>query len=280
MHGAGKVCVGEDYPNQLLKSMWIFQVNCFGILADMKSMHQYREKEEEKAIFIQSSQNPFPRPALVKKALLFLAWDFFGEAILWGSIGDTNGDFYGILETKISCLLQCTYLLIITGIHAIFPRPSEGHKDLLFKMTNMEEYMANLPATENPRHLPMFLLVALLLLLVPNYRTPAVIILEVRRNNTDKAFKLIRWYMWNDNLNSSDPILVRANEARLKCTTDVHFNKSPEKETVANLLGYLVPKFLWEGIRKSELQKMLHTNFHSRVFKVKEDAMVRAVTNI
>ncbi|OAD74079.1 hypothetical protein PHYBLDRAFT_144539 [Phycomyces blakesleeanus NRRL 1555(-)] len=110
-------------------------------------------------------------------------------------------------------------------------------------------------------------------------RIPASIASEISCENKDKVFKLIRGYMRKDKFTFNYPALVSANEAKPRWETDVFFNRSPNKEIVANLLGYLLPKFVGQGIKTSEFRTMVHTNFRNTACKDREDPMVRAATN-
>ncbi|KAL0081738.1 hypothetical protein J3Q64DRAFT_1823618 [Phycomyces blakesleeanus] len=85
--------------------------------------------------------------------------------------------------------------------------------------------------------------------------------------------------MRRDKFTSNDPALVSANEAKPRWEMDVFFNISLNKEIVANLLGYLLPKFVGQGIKTSKFRTMVHTNFQSTTRKDREDPMVRAATN-
>ncbi|OAD70956.1 hypothetical protein PHYBLDRAFT_148175 [Phycomyces blakesleeanus NRRL 1555(-)] len=144
----------------------------------------------------------------------------------------------------------------MTGIRPIPPYPSEEYKDLLAKMPSV----LDLDKTMNPKHLPLFLLVVLLL--------PPVLLTEFLMASPLKSAVKRKTRSF---LNSSNPAIFSANEAKLKWTTDVHSNKSPNKKTVANLLGYLIPKFAGEGIKKSKFRVMLHIKFRGRIRKVRKD---------
>ncbi|OAD74863.1 hypothetical protein PHYBLDRAFT_144221 [Phycomyces blakesleeanus NRRL 1555(-)] len=80
--------------------------------------------------------------------------------------------------------------------------------------------------------------------------------------------------MQRDKFTSNDPALVSANEAKPRWETDVFFNRSSNKTIVANLLGYLPPKFVGQSIKTSEFRTMVHTNFWSTTRKDREDPVV------
>ncbi|KAL0079604.1 hypothetical protein F4703DRAFT_1932655 [Phycomyces blakesleeanus] len=110
-------------------------------------------------------------------------------------------------------------------------------------------------------------------------RIPAGIASEISCENKDKVFKLIQEYMRRDKFTLNDPALVNANKTKPRRETDVFFNRSPNKKIVANLLGYLLPKFVGQGIKTSEFCTIVHTNFQSTTRKDREDPMMRAATN-
>ncbi|KAL0077318.1 hypothetical protein J3Q64DRAFT_1840240 [Phycomyces blakesleeanus] len=177
----------------------------------------------------------------------------------------------------------------MTGIRQIASNSSDEYKNLLAKMKEMEKSMVDVCGELTTMHKAICAgfgqgIGSQTSASVPFdnpsvaassiVRIPAGIASEISCENKDKVF-----YMRRDKFTSNDPALVSANEAKPRWKTDVFFNRSPNKEIVANLLGYLLPKFVGQGIKTSEFHTMVHTNFRSTTHKNREDPMVRAATN-
>ncbi|OAD72635.1 hypothetical protein PHYBLDRAFT_73365 [Phycomyces blakesleeanus NRRL 1555(-)] len=95
----------------------------------------------------------------------------------------------------------------MSGIHPISLRPSEGHKDLLFKMTKIKEFMASVRGELTTMHAATRVVFGqysdgrfhtsayvsfggILITAGLTDRIPVVIPPEFRRNHIDKAFDL------------------------------------------------------------------------------------------
>ncbi|KAL0088991.1 hypothetical protein J3Q64DRAFT_1832754 [Phycomyces blakesleeanus] len=182
----------------------------------------------------------------------------------------------------------------MTGICQIAPNSSDEYKNLLVKMKEMEKSMVDVRGELTTMHKAICAgfgqgnesqTSASVSLDNPSVaassivRIPAGVASEISCENKDKVFKLIRGYMRRDKFTSNDPALVSANEAKPRWEMNVFFNRSPNKEIVANLLGYLLPKFVGQDIKTSKFHTMVHTNFQSTTCKDREDPMVRAATN-
>ncbi|OAD68442.1 hypothetical protein PHYBLDRAFT_173438 [Phycomyces blakesleeanus NRRL 1555(-)] len=164
----------------------------------------------------------------------------------------------------------------MTGICQIAPNSSDEYKNLLAKIKEMEKSMVDVHGELTTMHKAICAgfgqgngsqtsasvsLDNLSVAASSIVRIPAGIAPEISCENKGKVF--VR-YMRRDKFTSNDSTLVSANETKPRWETDVFFNRSPNKEIVANLLGYLLPKFVRQGIKTSEFRTMVQAATNAR----------------
>ncbi|OAD67634.1 hypothetical protein PHYBLDRAFT_173965 [Phycomyces blakesleeanus NRRL 1555(-)] len=63
---------------------------------------------------------------------------------------------------------------------------------------------------------------------------------------------------------SNNAALIAANDSKSSWNTEIHFNRSPNKELTLALMAYLKPKFAAGRLRPSEIRSSIYTNFCGR----------------
>ncbi|KAG2192666.1 hypothetical protein INT47_009236 [Mucor saturninus] len=106
---------------------------------------------------------------------------------------------------------------------------------------------------------------------------PAVV--EYNPGAATEAFRHIRDYLWRPNFRSNNPAMVQANNNRPRWRTEVHFNESPNKELVLELLAYLGPTFINTGLRQRDLWDSVYRNFCRRRRQERASPEARVAAN-
>ncbi|OAD78110.1 hypothetical protein PHYBLDRAFT_141976 [Phycomyces blakesleeanus NRRL 1555(-)] len=87
---------------------------------------------------------------------------------------------------------------------------------------------------------------------------------EPTREESNAVYAHIHNLMWKRKLSLRTPENILANNLKPRWDTNVAFNKSPNREIAERLLSNLEHRFGSSSMRRSDLQKRLHTNFTSR----------------